>query len=372
MAPLPSDPTNHLPPAAPIDVPQYIKMMLTVPVLRWLQSRSALGSIFVLLMLGSNILFVLFLGSEQATPTSDESPITVLIWHWPFNKPLNLSENVCFDLYNIPNCRLTDDRSLLNQSHVVVFHQKELGDKGYQMPHSPRTPGQMWVWTTLESPSNTFDLGKWNNIFNWTLTYREDSDIFVPYGKLIPMFQMPFNISIKTGLVTWAVSNYHRSQKRASFFKEFSSYLNVDVYGEANRKPLCPSCLLPAISRYYFYLALENSIHRDYITEKLWQNSFLSGAVPIVLGPPRENYERFIPSASFIHVSDFPSPKHLAEFLGSMTLQHYQQYHSWRQAYRVKIYSDWRERFCTICSKYPHLPKSKVYSDLEDWFTNRN
>nr|DBA21483.1 TPA: hypothetical protein GDO54_018110 [Pyxicephalus adspersus] len=300
--------------------------------------------------------------------TSNNTTITVLIWHWPFHNTLNISGDVCLDLYNIRNCRLTDDRDMLKLSDVVVFHHKELNDKRYRMPIISRKPGQMWVWATLEAPSNTKNLHKWNNTFHWTLTYREDSDIFIPYGQLVPKLQMHFNTSDKTGLLTWAVSNYHKTQERASFFTEFSRYLKVDVYGKASNKPLCSSCLLPTLSRYYFYLALENSIHKDYITEKLWKNSFLAGAVPIVLGPPRKNYEKFIPADSFIHVSDFSSAKELATFLGSMTLKSYQQYLSWRQEYGVKIYNDWRERFCMICTKYPHLPRDKVYSNLKGWF----
>lgn len=286
--------------------------------------------------------------------------------------PMNLSGDICLNDYNIKNCRLTDDRNMFNHSNVVVFHHKELDTIGHQMPTGPRPPQQMWVWATLESPSNTKGLSKWNNTFNWTLTYREDSDIFVPYGQMVPNLPMASHVTRKTGLVSWVVSNYHRDQERATFFKEFSLYLKVDVYGKAKRKILCSSCLLPTMSKYLFYLALENSVHKDYITEKLWRNAFLAGAVPIVLGPPRENYEKFIPADSFIHVSDFPSPRHLADFLGTMTTQRYQEFFHWRQVYGAKLYTDWRERFCMICSKYPSLPKTKVYTDIERWFNSEN
>ncbi|KAI4815354.1 hypothetical protein KUCAC02_005503 [Chaenocephalus aceratus] len=65
------------------------------------------------------------------------------------------------------------------------------------------------------------------------------------------------------------------------------------------------------VSRYQFYLALENSQHTDYITEKLW-NAVRAGAVPVVLGPSRQNYERFLPPEAFIHVDDFPTVRGLA------------------------------------------------------------
>ncbi|XP_053552044.1 alpha-(1,3)-fucosyltransferase 7 [Bombina bombina] len=316
-----------------------------------------------------NMMFVFYFhGSVKLKPQTN--PLTVLIWHWPFDRPLELYDNICSDIYGINNCHLTANRSRYNDADVVVFHHRELDRKSNDLPSGIRLPGQKWVWATLESPSNIKKLWKWNNIFNWTLSYRNDSDIFAPYGMMVSHTPLStyFNGPIKTGLVTWVISNYHHSQERASFFKNVSSYLKVDVYGRAAKKPLCPSCLLPTVSRYYFYLALENSIHRDYITEKLWKNSFIAGAVPIVLGPPRHNYEKFIPPDSFIHISDFPSPEHLANFLESMTTQQYQQFFRWRKQYSVKTYTDWRERFCTICSKYSSLPPAKVYSDLEGWF----
>ncbi|XP_069842697.1 alpha-(1,3)-fucosyltransferase 7 [Dendropsophus ebraccatus] len=338
---------------------------------RKLKQGSRLGSLLVLAIFAWNMRFVLFFGSEEISASSNKET-TILIWHWPFYKPMNLSGDVCLSIYNIQNCRLTDDRKMFNHSDVVVFHHKELEAIGHEMPTGPRPPQQMWVWATLESPSNTMGLSKWNNTFNWTLTYREDSDIFVPYGQMVPNLPMDLNDTVKTGLVSWVVSNYCRTQERAKFFKEFSSYRTVDVYGKANRKPLCSSCLLPTMSRYLFYLALENSVHKDYITEKLWRNAFLAGAVPIVLGPPRQNYEKFLPSDSFIHISDFPSPKNLSDFIGKITPQRYQEFFRWRQVYGIKHYNDWRERFCMICTKYPSLPKNKVYTDIRRWFNSEN
>uniref|UniRef100_A0A3B3QW46 Fucosyltransferase n=1 Tax=Paramormyrops kingsleyae TaxID=1676925 RepID=A0A3B3QW46_9TELE len=97
-------------------------------------------------------------------------------------------------------------------------------------------------------------------------------------------------------------------------------------------KPLDSDQLLPTISRCYFYLAFENSVYRDYITEKLWNNALLAGSVPVVLGPPRANYEAFIPKDSFIHVDDFNSIKELADFLNQLASdkERYESYFRWR------------------------------------------
>uniref|UniRef100_A0A8C5WGF5 Fucosyltransferase n=1 Tax=Leptobrachium leishanense TaxID=445787 RepID=A0A8C5WGF5_9ANUR len=333
---------------------------------RW-RSRSALRSLFLLVTLVLNIKLMLFIfGPEE--PAVPPRNLTVLIWHWPFYRPLDLTGDVCADLYNIKRCHLTADREKYNFSDVVVFHHVELVKEGQVVATMARPPGQKWVWATLESPSNIRGVSKWNNIFNWTLSYREDADIFVPYGRMVPRSSPNTYNFNRTGMAAWVVSHYKKTQERAQFVHELSSHLNVDIYGRANRRPLCPTCLIPTVSHYFFYLALENSVHRDYITEKLWQNSFTAGAVPVVLGPPRENYERFVPSDSFIHISDFPSPKDLTKFLLTMAPQRYRQFFRWREELEVKLYTDWRERFCMICTKYTSLQQNKVYTDLEGWF----
>nr|XP_033818169.1 alpha-(1,3)-fucosyltransferase 7 [Geotrypetes seraphini] len=315
-------------------------------------------------------IFILFI--TQYVPGNDKgndaASLLILIWYWPFHKTLNLTSNVCYDLYGIKNCQLTDNRSMLVQADVVVFHHKEL-QKSSDVPYEMRPPGQKWVWASLESPSNVMDLEKWNHTFNWVLSYRQDSDIFVPYGKLV--LHSPsnsFTIPPKTGLVSWVISNYKSIHERALLYKKLFQHVTVDIYGKAAKKELCPKCLLPVVSKYKFYLAFENSIHRDYITEKMWYNSFEACAVPVVLGPPRTNYEQFVPPDSFIHVEDFESPEKLARFLRTMNTSQYKEFFKWRRKYSLKLFQDWRERFCSICTVYHSLPQEKIYHNLQEWF----
>ncbi|XP_070587400.1 LOW QUALITY PROTEIN: alpha-(1,3)-fucosyltransferase 7-like, partial [Erythrolamprus reginae] len=248
-------------------------------------------------------------------------------------------------------------------------HHRELWhERGCHML-SKAHPGQKWVWASLESPSHTKALGGWiGKEWNWVLSYRRDADLFFPYGELVPHSSDVVEIPEKTGLVSWVVSNYHKSQARAAVYLGLSRHLKIDVFGKAARKQLCSDCLLPTISKYRFYLAFENSIHRDYITEKLWRNAFLAGSVPIVLGPSRANYQQFIPGDAFIHVDDFSSAKDLANFLTTMNESHYRSFFAWKRNYAVRLHDDWLERFCSICQKYPHLPPDKVYPDLKRWY----
>ena len=90
-----------------------------------------------------------------------------------------LGRQPLFD-YNCPvnTCNFTDDVSNFNQSDVVVFNMQGLDDYApYRFRH------QRFVFYLMESPDNTFsDLlmdksPARYNYFNWTMTYRFDSDI---------------------------------------------------------------------------------------------------------------------------------------------------------------------------------------------------
>ncbi|NXC47987.1 FUT7 fucosyltransferase, partial [Penelope pileata] len=295
-------------------------------------------------------------------------PLMVLVWEWPSKQVPNISGDVCHELYGIAGCRLSMERQLLPRADVVVFPHTALLRGRDTLPRD-RPRGQQWLWVSLESPSNTRALAGWKQTFNWVMTYRRDSDIFMPYGKLVPNRSGTVSIPPKTNLVSWVISNYHRTQKRAEVYRNLSRYLHVNVYGKAANKPLCKDCLLPTTSQSKFYLAFENSIHRDYITEKLWRNALLAGTVPVVLGPPRANYEQFIPADSFIHVDDFSSLAELAVFLQTMNASRYRQFFAWQERYSVKLCADWRERICTVCAAYPRLPQGRLYPDLQRWFS---
>ncbi|XP_009865431.1 PREDICTED: alpha-(1,3)-fucosyltransferase 4-like, partial [Apaloderma vittatum] len=144
----------------------------------------------------------------------------------------------------------------------------------------------------------------------------------------------------------------------------------IDVYG-ARGLALAQGGLVETVSAYKFYLAFENSQHTDYITEKLWRNAFAASAVPVVLGPGRANYERFVPADSFIHVDDFPSPRLLATYLKFLdkNKRSYRRYFAWRKKYEVHVASFWDEHFCKVCEAVRAAGNQiKTVGNLASWF----
>lgn len=325
------------------------------------------------LMLSTYMVLLYFLDLPKLTGNSHgwHRNISILLWHWPFNRPYPLEGDVCLDMYSIPRCLLTDNRSRFDQADVVVFHHYELEMAHQKLPlHLRRPPAQKWVWLSLESPAMK-NISAYNHLFNWTMTYRQDADIFMPYGRMIPQrtnesFLIPKHRSC---LASWVVSNYNSHHNRSRVVLQLRKHIRVEVYGSSYRRPLAREQLLPTIARCHFYLAFENAISKDYITEKLWRNAFQAGAVPVVLGPPRSNYEAFVPRDSFIHVNDFNSTEELASFLKRLATDkaQYELYFKWHKKHAIHVYSDWRERLCHICKRYNELPSFKVYHDLQGW-----
>jgi len=66
---------------------------------------------------------------------------------------------------------------------AVVFHDPYWDGRSH-VP-AKRSPHQRYVYWTIEAPGNWVSVEKLaesSDFFNWTMTYRWDSDIVVPYG----------------------------------------------------------------------------------------------------------------------------------------------------------------------------------------------
>uniref|UniRef100_A0A8C5RIN2 Fucosyltransferase n=1 Tax=Laticauda laticaudata TaxID=8630 RepID=A0A8C5RIN2_LATLA len=294
---------------------------------------------------------------------------TILIWVWPFGQTFDLK--FC-PTFNIHGCHLTTDRTLYNQSHAVLIHHRDISWDLTNLPQQPRPAFQKWIWMNLESPTHTPQKNGIEHLFNLTLTYRRDSDIQVPYGfMIVSTNSFEYEMPNKEKLVCWVVSNWNPEHARVKYYNELSKYIEIHTYGQAFGDYISDKNLIPTISTCKFYLSFENSIHKDYITEKLY-NALFAGSVPVVLGPPRENYENYIPANSFIHVEDFLSPKDLSEYLLMLdkNTKLYISYFSWRKDFSVRLSRFWESHACLACDHVKRHQEYKSVGNLEKWFWN--
>lgn len=320
-------------------------------------------------------------GPEQPPVSRDDgdgAAVTLLVWVHPFGDNRSLPD--CDERFRIRGCTLTDDRRAYREADAVVIHHRDVA-YGASLPTEPRPRGQAWIWLNHESPTHTPNLSRFDGVFNLTMSYRADSNIFLPYGYLVPRGHVneggaapcapPASHLPRPNLLAWVVSHWSESHARVAFYYELIRHVNIDVYGDVGEPlPREEGSVVRVVRQYQFYLSLENSQHTDYITEKLW-NALLAGAIPVVLGPPRENYERFLPPQAFIHVDDFSTVRELAQYLltawgNQELLRHHLD---WIDRYSVYQPEFWAEHYCTACKAVKESRgRTTMVKDLKQWF----
>ena len=122
----------------------------------------------------------------------------------------------------------------------------------------------------------------------------------------------------KKNLVVWVASHCDTRSKRERYVEELQKHIALDVFGncgplECGKRRSHDNCFATMNITYKFYLSFENSICRDYATEKIYKILRIGGIIPIVLGGA--NYAKLLPAKSYIDITDFSSPKHLADYL---------------------------------------------------------
>ncbi|XP_053092788.1 4-galactosyl-N-acetylglucosaminide 3-alpha-L-fucosyltransferase 9-like [Pangasianodon hypophthalmus] len=293
----------------------------------------------------------------------------ILIWSWPFG--YKFKGESCSPLFGIKGCHFTDDRSQYDKAHGVMFHHRDIGGDLPNLLNTPRPPHQKWVWMNMESPDNSQRWTGLDGLFNLTANYRRDSDVWVPYGRITEASEKDktFNIPPKDKLVCWIVSNWNPNFRRVKYFNELNKHIKIEVYGRHFNRSISNDDYISTLSSCKFYLSFENSIHKDYFTEKLF-NPLKVGTVPVVLGPPRENYEDFIPADSFIHVDDFKSPQELAKHLTFLDQNQevYEQFFTWRQHFTAARTIFGVEHACRICDYVKQYKGYRVFKNLNTWY----
>jgi hypothetical protein len=318
---------------------------------------------------------------------------TILLWlPVSYEWSIQMSLKNCSVVNN--SCRLTTDRRQLNESDAVVFHFRS----GSELDHLPifRRPHQLYVYLNFESAIRSRSDFPWGKLprhfFNLTATYRLDSDLvettyggfqFVPKEKLIVQQKADdwtnyygINITSKTKIAAWFVSNCKTLVNREGYVRELRKYISVDVFGKCLENPKsCPrkkhvECDAMLKRDYLFYLSFENSFCPDYVTEKLYR-AFETGTIPVVFGGA--NYSLFAPPHSYINARDFKTPKLLAEYLIllSRNLDLYSSYFDWKSKFNLQSSSGWPCKLCQMLHTDLRVTAAKNYEDIEEWFFDK-
>lgn len=279
------------------------------------------------------------------------------------------------------NCFATSDRTLLpeDQYDAIIFYAPKGSDAGKQQIPKKRSPHQRYIFADSETPVRFYgDKVQYvlNNFYNWTMTYRFDSDIPRRHGRLIEKktnYKMPGKdfAKNKTRPIAWFVSNCHSVNMREHLANQIQNYIDVDIYGDCG-KLKCPrnkNCLDMVEKNYKFYLSFENSYCKDYTTEKLYK-VLQKNVVPIVYGGG--DYNKVAPPHSVINIENFQTIGGLAEYLNYLAEDpnSYLQYFQWKKKYIVETSN--AKTVCKLCEMLndPNSPE-KVYEDIRHWWFNK-
>lgn len=231
------------------------------------------------------------------------------------------------------NCLITKNASYLDHItnfDAILFDSVFLYEHpDIQLPHR-RSRTQRYVFVSTASSADYPITPEYNNFFNWTWTYKFDSDVVFSQiairdleGKVIgpkkemhwlPVSQMkPIRSNIssklenKTKTAMWLATSCDTDSQSQIYIKNLQEELrkyndNVDIYGhceQANYK-LCTKnyeklymkeCEALIESTYFFYLSFESILSEDFVSSALLK-ALKHFAVPIVLGGA--NHTRYV------------------------------------------------------------------------------
>jgi alpha-1,3-fucosyltransferase 10 len=232
----------------------------------------------------------------------------------------------------------TADQSRLAEADAVVFHIPDW--KRAQLEDTPKYPGQVWIAWSLESAANYPRLAdpSFMRHFELRLTYEASADIRALYlpdrEHWESVRSAPLPVKDEAAPLVMFQSALVDACGRNAFAASLMRLMRVDSYGRVARNRTLPddrgrSSKLATIARYRFCLSLENSIERDYVTEKLF-DPLIAGTVPVYRGAP--NAAEYAPEHSYIDAEAYGGPRGLAEYLTHLIKnpEEYAAYFKWR------------------------------------------
>lgn len=309
-------------------------------------------------------------------------------------------ENLCPDT----RCLTTSNRSYLNSVEdfdAIVIHQR--GIDWADMPKK-RRPQQRYIHWVIESSQYLYmDIHNLDNYFNWTMTYKKNSDFYLPYGRVFAKRQHPPAGSPELEQIirefgqnnqhlahnrsdnkaAWFVSHCATQARREKYVKELQKFMPVQVYGKCatsfhkkDERLTCSrqdesECYLMLENKYKFYLSFENSLCSDYVTEKFF-NVLKYDVIPVTFNGA--DMTSIAPPHSYVHALDYKNPEELAKALKDIANDDalYASYFWWRDYYEIRNSAqDRAQAYCDLCSRLndPQEPV-KVYKDMHDWWVN--
>lgn len=205
------------------------------------------------------------------------------------------------------NCEITYNKKRIDEANFVINPVERYASSN-NLPIS-KPYWQRWIFLIYESPINVKHSTFKMNFYNLSSTYKINSDFGHFYEAQNGMrwqrntqFNKSLNIlGEKTEQIFSVISNIDDKGKRLEYIKALNWSMSVHLFGRSGSE--CPSqfqdgtpgdCKEILSRSYKFYLAFENSICDDYITEKFF-DILKYNIIPIVRGGGK--YDHYVSKA---------------------------------------------------------------------------
>ncbi|XP_069971529.1 4-galactosyl-N-acetylglucosaminide 3-alpha-L-fucosyltransferase FUT6-like [Penaeus vannamei] len=320
-------------------------------------------------------------------------------------------------------CTITANLSELGSADAVLIHLRSVESlEALQADLGPRDPSQPWVLFETETHllGNSVHRASYralDGVFNRTMSYRLDADVRFVHGFVVrrgrdasllpPHWVRQINVGKRSRneefvsmkfrhlpvfegkndtrqLVVAFISNCWDNSGRLRYIEELRKHMRVDVFGvcgslhcgtrryaeheyDVGKDP----CLRLAARKYLFYLAFENALCTDYVTEKIY-NMMYYPLVPVVRGAAE--YAALLPPHSYVDAGRY-TPEALARELQRLANHQgeYEKYLAWRNYYQPSTVGGARV-LCDLCTRLhdQEFYQEKVVEDFYDWFVTRS
>ena len=279
------------------------------------------------------------------------------------------------------SCELTNDRSRAKDADAFVVHSR-LTDVWDFPPFEYLAP---WILQNNENPVYTPALmdPRIMSKFNLLISYRLDSDFPSPIYPM-PSLSKPIPFKQRLGGVLAVFSKCE--VVRTEYMRQLMKYIDVHsygaclknregligLYGQVNGKYVFKDYKLVLTRFYKFSLVFMNQDCDFFVDDRLY-HALETGSIPVYMGT--DKIDEFLPGNlknSIIRVSDFNSPKELAEYLNYLNNNEtaFNEYLKWKEIGLGDISNTtigrwWQQKYPLFCQVCMRLSQGNLHRGLD-------
>lgn len=279
------------------------------------------------------------------------------------------------------SCEITNNRSRAKEADAFVVHSR-LTDVWDFPPFEYLAP---WILQNNENPVYTPALSdpRIMNKFNLLISYRLDSDFPSPIYPM-PSLSEPIPFQQRLGDVLAVFSKCE--VVRTEYMRQLMKFIDVHsygaclknkegligLYGQVNGKYVFKDYKLVLTRFYKFSLVFMNQ-DCDYFVDDRLYHALETGSVPVYMGT--DKIDEFLPGNlknSIIKVSDFNSPKDLADYLHYLSNNEtaYNKYLEWKtqgigDMRNLTIGHWWKPKYPLFCQVCMRLSQGRLHPGLD-------